>query len=341
MISSTSPNDAGAPGVPATDTEAVPPDGSLLHVPPEQIRPNLENPRLHFPEEELAELAESIDERGILVPLAVYHEPQEGQPPYVLIDGERRWMCAKRLALPTVPAIMMPPPDSTQNLLTMFHIHLARRRWADMPTAWALEKVMERTGETDLSALSRMTHLSTEQIRRLLVALKQPEEYQELIDKERVPLNFFFELERNVLRPLADRRPSVFKKYGPERIIRAFLDKKLSDVTRDTVELRRMLPIINIAAQEAGAPDRSSDLDGAIEALIDEPTKTIQETYEETVEMVVEADKFSRQCHLLVQRFDRLMEKAETAEDRRLISNAVRELIDALGHRLAAPGVPA
>src|SRR6266487_2616549 len=63
----------------------------LKDLPVDSIRKNQENPRIHFTEEEMQRLTESIAIEGILVPVVVYPEDDH----YVLIDGERRWRCAQ------------------------------------------------------------------------------------------------------------------------------------------------------------------------------------------------------------------------------------------------------
>lgn len=309
--------------------------GQLEKIPPLQIRPNPENPRKHFPEDELDELAASIDEVGVLVPVSVYPDPTEEFPdsPYVLIDGERRWTCSVRLGRGEIPAIVMEKPDPTQNLLTMFNIHMVREPWDEMPTAWALEELSERTGERDPKKLVQLTGLSLEQIKRLQLAVALPEQYQQMIDSGEVPINYFYDIDRYVLSPMSRKRPEVFEKYGPETIRAAFVDKRRARVTTDTVELRKMGPIISIAAEEAGA-DGQSDLDQAIEELITVPDRTIEETYEQTVEMVVEADRFARQCEMLIRRFDRLVERAADNDERDLVVNALTDLRAAIEERL-------
>src|SRR4051794_33533698 len=119
----------------------------LKEIDPKQIRKNRENPRLHFPRERLDELAASIDRKGVLVPISVYENP-DAETQYVLIDGERRWRCSLQLGRPDIPAMVIDEPDDTENLLTMFEIHKVRDDWDNMPTAWALGKLMERTGKT-------------------------------------------------------------------------------------------------------------------------------------------------------------------------------------------------
>ena len=306
--------------------------GRLLELSPEQIGPNLENPRLHFPEGSLDSLAESIEKEGVLVPVSVY-ENRDGTPPYILVDGERRWQCAKRLGVRTIPAILIPKPDDVTNLRTMFHIHNVREPWNDMPTAWALKKLMERTGQTDPEELRLSTGLSIERVKRLQFTLDLPKRYQELIDSGKVPLNYFYELERNVIRPLQRLRPQLFNQLGEGPIRESFVQKYLEEVTPDTVELRRVRPIITVAASEAGSPEGTSDLDDFILDLIQTKERTIQEAYENTVEMIVEAKKFAQRCRLLIVSLDRLMKKAQSEDDRELVISAVRGLVDALNIR--------
>jgi ParB family transcriptional regulator, chromosome partitioning protein len=309
--------------------------GKLEKLTPKEIRPNPKNPRMDFPEDELDELAASIDEIGILVPVSVYVDPSDDHPesPYVLMDGERRWICSTRLGLSEMPAIVMEKPDETQNLLTMFNIHMVREPWDEMPTAWALEDLSTRIGERDPKSLELLTGLSVEQIKRLQLAVTLPEEYQQMIYRHEVPINYFYDIERYVLSPMSRKRPEVYERYGPDKIRASFVDKRRTRVTTDTVELRKMGPIISIAAEEAGT-DGTSDLDEAIEELITVPEKTIGETYEQTVEMVVEADRFAKQCELLIRRFDRLVERATDGDERALVVAALTELKGAIESRL-------
>src|SRR5688572_8429376 len=115
---------------------ARPPDSVRL-VDPDDIDRNPENPRLVFREDELEALQESIASQGILVPLTIY-EKGNG---YIILDGERRWRCALKLGLSSVPAIIQPEPDAVTNIMMMFAIHKARSDWDPLPTAIKLEQL--------------------------------------------------------------------------------------------------------------------------------------------------------------------------------------------------------
>ena len=84
--------------------------GSVFHIETDKIVPNPNQPRRHFDEAGLKDLAYSIREFGILQPLVVTRVKKETSAgidvEYQLIAGERRLMASKLLGLKTVPAII-------------------------------------------------------------------------------------------------------------------------------------------------------------------------------------------------------------------------------------------
>ena len=77
----------------------------VLDVAIELIRPNPEQPRKAFGQDELGELAASIRERGVLQPILV--RPMPGQEKtYQIIAGERRWRAAQQAGLRAIPALV-------------------------------------------------------------------------------------------------------------------------------------------------------------------------------------------------------------------------------------------
>ena len=93
----------GAPGEErAPQAVSVAPTNGLREIPITSIVPNPHQPRLHFDEVKLQELADSIKEHGILQPIVV---SQNGEQ-YEIIAGERRFQAAKRVGLATVPVVV-------------------------------------------------------------------------------------------------------------------------------------------------------------------------------------------------------------------------------------------
>ena len=101
-------------GLSALLGEAVRPDSggedrrdSVRDVEIARIRPNPAQPRQHFDEESLAELAESIRRHGVLQPILL----RPSGDGYELIAGERRWRAAQSAGLHIIPALVRDDDD--------------------------------------------------------------------------------------------------------------------------------------------------------------------------------------------------------------------------------------
>lgn len=302
----------------------------LTDIETEKVDRNPRNPRIYFTQEEMDRLTESIDRKGILVPIVVYRNGDR----YVLIDGERRWRCAKALGLSTIPAVITEAVSDEENLVQMFNIHMVREAWKDMPTARALGDLIAETGVERNQELADTTGLSTERIRRLRHALELPRQYQEYIDEERIPLNFFWELKRNVVDPIAKKRPALAEEFGERGVLDAFVDKRLRDVITDTVSLRQVSPIVTFAARDVDDPTDSSPLDDTIRRLVQDPDVGVQEAYEDTVQVVFEAEQLERRADNVVRGFQRLLEKARTEAEIDHVKGVGRSLVDRLRNLL-------
>ena len=76
------------------ETPAATPRRSDLMLPIEQVKPNPDQPRRHFDNEALIDLAESIREKGVIQPIIVRPYPgQDGV--YQIVAGERRCHAAE------------------------------------------------------------------------------------------------------------------------------------------------------------------------------------------------------------------------------------------------------
>lgn len=91
------------------------PGASFAELPLDSIRPNRDQPRTVFDEDDLAELVHSVREIGILQPIVVRvltnETTESGGPAYELVMGERRWRASRAAGRTTIPAIVRETSD--------------------------------------------------------------------------------------------------------------------------------------------------------------------------------------------------------------------------------------
>jgi ParB family chromosome partitioning protein len=116
--------------------------GGVQQVAVGAIQPNPRQPRIHFKEDELEDLAASIREHGVIQPLIV---TPESKGIYILIAGERRWQASKKAGLRTVPVITR--QASNQELLELALIeNVQRADLNSMEEAEAYRQLVEEFG---------------------------------------------------------------------------------------------------------------------------------------------------------------------------------------------------
>lgn len=90
---------------PVNPTQDMAPAGSIVglrHLPIDMLRANPNNPRRHFSEDDIASLASSLKEKGVLQPIMVRPKGSD----YEIVAGERRWRAAQKAGIHQVPVII-------------------------------------------------------------------------------------------------------------------------------------------------------------------------------------------------------------------------------------------
>lgn len=307
---------------------------SLQTIDPDLIDKNPENPRLIFHENEMTQLLESIREVGIQVPLSIYKKGNR----YVLIDGERRWRCAKRLNLQEVPAVTQPEPSPLQNLLTMFNIHNVRKAWDLMPMAMKLAEVKRMLEEEDSPAkprdLAGLTGLPITQVNRAFELLELPEKYRKMLiaeaekprDQQKVKADLFVELNKSK-RVIQSYASGVFERVSEDEYVEAMLQKYLDGVVRNVVHFR---DISKIARAERVGGDTKQVVPELVR-LVEDKTYRIEEAFEATSQSAYEVRDISTRTVGLRDRlaaFEPGEElSVETKEDLRLLRAEIDRLL--------------
>ncbi len=304
--------------------------GKLADIPVSKVRSNPENPRLAFRQGELEELQESIRRYGIQVPVAVFKRGSE----YILIDGERRWRCASKLNLRTIPALVQAEPGHLQNLLLMFNIHALREQWDLLTIALKLPKIIDLLKQengkrpTEIE-LSERTGLSRGAIRRCRLLMDIPDKYKKMLldelkkpkSKQLLSEDFFIEMER-ALTSVIRAMPNVVQDKDKARdvLLKKYKDKVIGNI----VDFRKVAKIAR-AIKVGVSAEQSED---AIKRLLSDPRYSIVQAWDETAsEAYAERDVVAGIEHLLV----KLAEIADAD-----IDEDVREKLEELVKRASA-----
>ena len=154
----------------------LPAEGEQRLVPIDQLRGGSFNPRKSFPEAELAELADSIRQKGLVQPIVARPDPHGG---YEIVAGERRWRASQRAGLHSVPVIVRELSD--QDVLELAIIENVQR--ADLNAieeATGYHDLIERFGYTQ-ERLAEVIGKSRSHLANTLRLLKLPPYVIELV----------------------------------------------------------------------------------------------------------------------------------------------------------------
>jgi ParB family transcriptional regulator, chromosome partitioning protein len=134
-----------------------------------RIRPNPAQPRQHFDEDSLAELAESIAAHGVLQPILV----RAVDECYELIAGERRWRAAQRARLHSIPALVREQDDSSSAELALIE-NVQREDLNAIEEAEGYQALIARFGHSQ-DNVGKLVGKSRSHVANLLRLLDLPE----------------------------------------------------------------------------------------------------------------------------------------------------------------------
>jgi ParB/RepB/Spo0J family partition protein len=301
---------------------------SVRLVDPRHLERNPENPRLIFRQEELDALQDSIAEQGILVPLTVYKDNKS----IILLDGERRWRCALKLGLSSVPIIIQPKPNRLQNIMMMFAIHNARRDWDPLPTALKLtdlEKEFEKRNarKPTESELAGLASLSRGEVRRLKKLLGLPESYrQDLLNElekprvnQTITVDHVLETTKGVE---ALRKRQVIDEEEEDSLRRAIISKFRTKVENNTVAPRKLARLGR--AIDRGEVSLQAARQVAIK-LMKDPNYSIDDAFRQSVEQADYEYSIEQLASRLISRLSEHKQRGYSPSSK--ATNLLRELV--------------
>jgi ParB family transcriptional regulator, chromosome partitioning protein len=165
----------GKPTMPAAAAPVtpVPETGKPREIPVGQIERNPYQTRTRFDEQQLAELAESIETNGVVQPILV-RPLAEGR--FQLIAGERRWLASQKAGRETVPAIVRAVSDQQAMEMTIVE-NLQRADLNPMEQARAYER-LSREFKMTQEQMAHRTGKERASVANFLRLLRLPAEVQ-------------------------------------------------------------------------------------------------------------------------------------------------------------------
>ncbi len=145
------------------------------------IIPNPQQPRQHFDDEALQQLADSIEQYGIVQPLVV--SPQ-GAGKYALVAGERRWRAAQLAGLSSVPAIVRTTKELEQLEIAIVE-NVQRVDLSPLETAVSIERLHQQFSMTYESIAKRLGKASST-VNNIVRLLQLPEAARRALSDQQI-----------------------------------------------------------------------------------------------------------------------------------------------------------
>jgi ParB family chromosome partitioning protein len=168
----TKPETASAPSTGETQALA---GRRVVDIPLDQIDPNPRQPRRHFDEEKLEELANSIRQEGVLMPVLLVKRGER----YELVAGERRFRASRMAGKDTVPALLT-ETDSRESLKLALVENIQRDDLDPIEEARAFQVMIYEFGWTH-EELGNYLGRNRSTVSNTLRLLQLPDEVQERV----------------------------------------------------------------------------------------------------------------------------------------------------------------
>ena len=156
------------------------PGGGTLELPVDEIIANPHQPRTHFDDEAIRELAASIRATGVLQPVLVRRNPEAGG--YQLVVGERRLRATIIAGIKKIPAIVKDVADREMMELSLVE-NIQRENLNPIEEATAYQTLVKELGLTH-DQVSERVGKQRVSITNSMRLLSLPVEVQEMVSRE-------------------------------------------------------------------------------------------------------------------------------------------------------------
>lgn len=255
----------------------------IFFIAPENILPNIYQPRKHFDDDAIDELAQSIKAYGIIQPLSVR---KMGENSYELVAGERRLRAARKIGMEVVPAIVVDITDKESAAIALLE-NLQREDLNYIEEAEAYynlikehsytqEQLAETIGKKQSTIANKLRLLKlTEEVRNTLLENKLTERHARALlkiadeDKQVKILKIIVDKKLNV----KDTERLIEKEVNKEQLAEIALDgkKRIKGIFASKVYINTIKQVFD--KYGINAMYKSKELEDCIEVTIKIPKK--------------------------------------------------------------------
>lgn len=202
----------------------------------------------------------SIKDLGIQQPIAVSEvEPDR----FIILDGHRRYICAQKLKLKTVPCRIYPKMSLGEFERLRFEIQNNRRPWKPLERSEAIERIKNANNMKTNKELAKFLHLSETLVGNSLQLRKEKLDYLELMERYDLPESYRVEFVR------LKSKIRKIRNFEASEIIQIIFEKVQHSIIKSAKDFRRLGRIfLRATANEAELHRFLSDPDMTVSELM-------------------------------------------------------------------------
>lgn len=251
----------------------------------ERIQPNTEQPRKHFDQQALNELASSLKQFGVLQPLIVSPLPDNT---YRIIAGERRWRAARIAGLTEIPAIIREPQQLEELEIALIE-NVQRVDLSPLEQAVSIERLHQQFNLTYRQIAERLAKAETT-VSNLVRLLQLPEDARDALNQGRISegharailaLKATPELQKELLKQIAlntwsVRQAEQFVTTHKQGVVKKeAIKERMATETTETKQLSKRLhaPVSLKRTAKGGRLELHFKTDEELQKLIDRLSK--------------------------------------------------------------------
>ncbi len=183
--------------------------GTIKVVPIKEVKPDPNQPRLDFEEKAMAQLVDSVEAKGVMVPITV--EPKSDGK-YMIIDGERRYRAAIALELKEIPLNILPNKLSVEEKnIIRFQLQETHRQWSIFEKAEAMAALKQSLDVTN-TELAKALSINTKTCTSYLAILSFPIRARKLALDAKLPFTYLQEM-ATLTRFISPKMEKKFPKF--------------------------------------------------------------------------------------------------------------------------------